>query len=179
MTASLGSRKMILSVERLDYTKGVLQKLDAIRYFLTQYPQYRGEVQFVIIAVPSRESVDEYADLTERVQREVGAINGDFGTLDLAPINFLHRGFPPHELAAFYSLADACLVTPLIDGMNLIAKEYVDCKRKKFQARPGVLILSEFAGAAPEMPHALRVNPYSVSRVASSALFSNRRRVPS
>lgn len=168
MTASLGSRKMILSVERLDYTKGVLQKLDAIRYFLTQSPQYRGKVQFVIIAVPSRESVDEYADLTERVQREVGAINGDFGTLDLAPINFLHRGFPPHELAAFYSLADVCLVTPLIDGMNLIAKEYVDCKRKKFQARPGVLILSEFAGAAPEMPHALRVNPYSVSRVASA-----------
>jgi trehalose 6-phosphate synthase/phosphatase len=168
MAESLNGRKLILSVERLDYTKGVPQKLEAIRHFLTNYPQHRGKVVFAIIAVPSRESVDEYADLTETVQREVGAINGEFGTMDLAPINFLHRGFPPHELAAFYSLADSCLVTPLIDGMNLVAKEYVDCKRKKFKARPGVLILSEFAGAAPEMPHALRVNPYSVSEVASA-----------
>lgn len=168
MSKSLKDRKLILSVERLDYTKGVPQKLAAIRYFLSNYPQHRGKVVFAIIAVPSRESVDEYVELTETVQREVGAINGEFGTMDLAPINFLHRGFPPHELAAFYSLADSCLVTPLIDGMNLVAKEYVDCKRKKFNARPGVLILSEFAGAAPEMPHALRVNPYSVSDVAAA-----------
>lgn len=168
MGESLHGRKMILSVERLDYTKGVPEKLAAIRYFLANYPQHRGKVVFAIIAVPSRETVEEYAELTEEVQREVGAINGEFGSLDLAPINFLHRGFPQEELAAFYSLADACLVTPLIDGMNLIAKEYVDCKRKKFSARPGVLILSEFAGAAPEMPHALRVNPYSVTSVASA-----------
>ncbi len=168
MSGSLKDRKLILSVERLDYTKGVPQKLAAIRHFLENYPQHRGNVVFAIIAVPSRESVDEYAELTEDVQREVGAINGEFATMDLAPINFLHRGFPPHELAAFYSLADSCLVTPLVDGMNLVAKEYVDCKRKKFNARPGALILSEFAGAAPEMPHALRVNPYSVSEVAAA-----------
>lgn len=165
---SLHGRRLVLNVERLDYTKGVPQKLAAIRHFLERYPEQRKEVMFAIIAVPSRESVDEYVELTEEVQREVGAINGEYGDMNHVPINFLHRGFPPEELAAFYSVADVCLVTPLVDGMNLVAKEYVDCKLKEKGSTPGVLVLSEFAGSAAEMSHALQVNPFAKTQVAAA-----------
>jgi len=162
----LGDGKLLLSVERLDYTKGVPQKLEAIRRFLEANPDERSKVNFVIIAVPSRVGVEEYDELTETVQREVGAINGDFGEVGHSPVQFLHRGFPMEELAAFYALADVCMVTPIVDGMNLVAKEYIDCKRKQLGARAGVLILSEFAGAAQEMSHALLVNPHDTHGVA-------------
>lgn len=168
LAENLGERKLVLNVERLDYTKGVPQKLDAIRHFLENNSDQRDKIMFLIIAVPSRQNVEEYADLTEQVQREVGAINGDFGTVKNVPVHFLHRGFPPEELAAFYSLADVCLVTPLIDGMNLVAKEFIDCKKKTPLTRPGVLILSEFAGAAAEMSHAYLVNPYAIQEVSEA-----------
>jgi len=164
----LDERKLVLNVERLDYTKGVPQKLAAIRHFLEHNPGKRESVMFLIIAVPSRQNVEEYADLTDEVQREVGAINGDYGSVKNVPVHFLHRGFPPEELASFYSLADVCLVTPLIDGMNLVAKEFIDCKSDDPETRPGVLILSEFAGAAAEMSHATLVNPYAISEVSSA-----------
>ena len=170
---NMQGRKLVLNVERLDYTKGVPQKLAAIRHFLANNPEERGKIIFVIIAVPSRETVEEYVELTESVQQEVGAINGEYGDLNYSPVNFLHRGFPPVELAAFYSVADVCLVTPLIDGMNLVAKEYVCCKKREKQSTPGVLVLSEFAGAAAEMSQALLVNPYAkedVSKAISQAL---------
>jgi trehalose 6-phosphate synthase/phosphatase len=165
---SLNGRKLILNVERLDYTKGVLQKLGAIRHFLASHPEKCDELDFVIIAVPSRQNVAEYTELTEEVQRKVGAINGEFGTIHFAPINFLHQSFPIEELAAFYSVADACMVTPLVDGMNLVAKEFIDCKTEGNGSRPGVLILSEFAGAAAEMSHALLVNPYATRKVSEA-----------
>ena len=168
LAANLGERKLVLNVERLDYTKGVPQKLEAIRHFLENNPSKREEILFLIIAVPSRQNVEEYADLTEEVQREVGAINGDYGSVKHVPVHFLHRGFPPEELASFYSLADVCLVTPLIDGMNLVAKEFIDCKKKSPNTRPGVLILSEFAGAAAEMSHAILVNPYAIHEVSQA-----------
>jgi trehalose 6-phosphate synthase/phosphatase len=117
--------------------------------------------------------VEEYDELTEDVQREVGAINGDYGEVGHSPVQFLHRGFPMEELAAFYALADVCMVTPTVDGMNLVAKEYIDCKRKRHNVRAGVLILSEFAGAAQEMSHAMLVNPhdaYGVARTIKEAL---------
>lgn len=164
----LGNGRLILSVERLDYTKGVPQKLQAIRHFLQDNPDQRNEVNFVLIAVPSRAGVEEYDELTENVQREVGAINGDFGQVGHAPVQFLHRGFPMEELAALYSLADVCMVTPIVDGMNLVAKEFIDCKRKKYESRAGVLLLSEFAGAAQEMSHAVLVNPHNTVGVAAS-----------
>ena len=164
----LGGGKLILSVERLDYTKGVPEKLDAIREFLKQNPAQRSEVNFVIIAVPSRVGVEEYNMLAETVQREVGAINGDYGEVGHSPIQFLHRGFPMEELAAFYALAEVCMVTPIVDGMNLVAKEYIDCKRKKHDARAGVLILSEFAGAAQEMSHSLLINPHDTHGVVKA-----------
>lgn len=168
LAEQLGDRKLVLNVERLDYTKGVPQKLAAIRRFLEDNPEQREEVMFLIIAVPSRQNVEEYADLTEEVQREVGAINGDFGSVKNVPVHFLHRSFTPEELASFYSLADICLVTPLIDGMNLVAKEFIDCKRRTPLTRPGVLILSEFAGAAAEMFSATLVNPYAVGEVSAA-----------
>jgi len=167
-TVDLAGKRLILSVERLDYTKGLPAKLAAMRRFLEMHPEKREEVLFVLIAVPSRQGVAEYDELTEEVQREVGAINGQFGTLGHAPIQFLHRGFPIEELSAFYALAEVCLVTPLRDGMNLVAKEFLDCQRAEFSKRPGVLILSEFAGAAQELSHSIQVNPYDVDDVANA-----------
>lgn len=164
----LGAGQLILSVERLDYTKGLPQKLSAIRQFLHEHPEQRGLVHFVLIAVPSRRGVEEYDSLTSQVQCEVGAINGDYGDVGHSPVQFLHRSFQVDELAALYSLADVCLVTPIVDGMNLVAKEFIDCKRASHRARPGVLILSEFAGAANEMSHALLVNPHDTVGVVKA-----------
>ena len=164
----LEGKQLVLSVERLDYTKGIPQKLHAIRQFLEAHPDQRDRVAFVIIAVPSRGTVEEYVQLTEEVQREVGSINGAYGSVGHSPVQFLHQSFPQAELAALYALADVCLVTPLIDGMNLVAKEYIDCKDESQGARPGVLVLSEFAGAAQEMSHALMVNPHDVRETAAA-----------
>ncbi len=165
---ALAGKRMILNVERLDYTKGLPEKLGAMERFLENYPDKRDDVLFVLIAVPSRQGVKEYDELTEEVQREVGAINGKYGKVGHSPIQFLHRGFPMADLAAFYTTAEVCLVSPLRDGMNLVAKEFLDCQRPEFIDRPGVLILSEFAGAANELAHALHVNPYDVDEVAAS-----------
>ncbi|MEZ6014749.1 MAG: bifunctional alpha,alpha-trehalose-phosphate synthase (UDP-forming)/trehalose-phosphatase [Planctomycetota bacterium] len=164
--AELGARQLVLGVERLDYTKGIPQKLAAIRRFLSQHPEWRRRAIFVLIAVPSRKGIREYDDLTEEVQREVGALNGEFGAVGHVPVQFLHQSFPQAELAALYALADVCVVTPLVDGMNLVAKEFVACKATAPMSRPGVLVLSEFAGAAHEMSDALLVNPYDVDTVA-------------
>lgn len=165
---ALAAKRMILNVERLDYTKGLPEKLGAMRRFLENNPDKRDNVLFVLIAVPSRQGVKEYDELTEEVQREVGAINGEFGKVGHSPVQFLHRGFPMADLAAFYATAEVCLVSPLRDGMNLVAKEFLDCQRPELLDRPGVLILSEFAGAANELAHALHVNPYDVDEVARS-----------
>ncbi|MGD7652215.1 MAG: alpha,alpha-trehalose-phosphate synthase (UDP-forming), partial [Verrucomicrobiales bacterium] len=166
--ADLDGKRLILNVERLDYTKGIPEKLGAMRRFLELHPEKRNEVMFLLIAVPSRQGVKEYDELTEEVQREVGAINGKFGKVGHSPVQFLHRGFPLADLAALYVLCDVCLVTPLRDGMNLVAKEFVDCQRMEDGLSAGVLILSEFAGAATELSQALHVNPYDVDDVATA-----------
>ena len=166
--ADLGGKRLILNVERLDYTKGLPEKLAAMRKFLEQNPDKRADILFVLIAVPSRQGVQEYDALTEQVQREVGAINGEFGKMGHAPVQLLHRSFPLVDLAAFYALAEVCMVTPLRDGMNLVAKEFVDCQHEGLEVRPGVLILSEFAGAAQELSHALHVNPHDVDDVVAA-----------
>ncbi len=162
----LNGKRLILNVERLDYTKGVPEKLAAMRRFLETTPDKRNEVVFVLIAVPSRQGVEEYDLLTEEVQQGVGAINGDFGRVGHAPVQFLHRGFPMKDLAALYTLAEICLVTPLRDGMNLVAKEFIDCQDA--DGCPGVLILSEFTGATEELAQALQVNPYDVDAVSDA-----------
>lgn len=154
-------RRIILSVERLDYTKGIPNRLEAIDHFLSTYPD-RDRIVFIFVSVPSRESVPEYQHLREQVQQQVGEINGRYATMVNSPIHFIYNPVDFEELAALYSLADVCLVTPLIDGMNLVAKEYVSCQEEN----PGVLILSEFAGAAEELFNAISVNPYDVRQVA-------------
>ncbi len=160
----IGDRKVILSVDRLDYTKGVPERLDAFELFLEKYPQYREKVILVMVAVPSRTKVDHYIQLKRNVDEHIGRINGRFGTLGWSPILYLYRSVPFPTLAALYNLAHVALVTPLRDGMNLVAKEYVASKGDN----TGVLVLSEMAGAAREMGEALLVNPYNVGEVAQA-----------
>jgi trehalose 6-phosphate synthase/phosphatase len=156
-------KKIVLSVERLDYTKGIPRRLEAIERYLSQTAQ-RDDIVFIFINVPSRESVPEYQQLLEDLQGKVGHINGKYATIQNVPVHFIHKSVDFSELCALYSLADVAMVTPLIDGMNLVAKEYLACQQQK----NGVLILSEFAGAAQELPNALIVNPYNINEVAQA-----------
>ena len=156
-------KKIVLSVERLDYTKGIPRRLDAIERYLSKTDQ-REDIVFIFINVPSRESVPEYQQLREEIEGKVGYINGKYATIQNVPVHFIHKSVDFSGLCALYSLADVAMVTPLIDGMNLVAKEYLACQREK----NGVLILSEFAGAAQELPNALIVNPYNVNEVAQA-----------
>jgi trehalose 6-phosphate synthase/phosphatase len=165
-----GEKRIILSVERMDYTKGIPQRLDAIDLFLSSLsPGDRDGVKFIFVSVPSRENIDEYQALVEDVEGRVGRLNGKHATLHNSPIHFIHGSVNFEELCALYSVADACVVTPLIDGMNLVAKEFVAAQRTDdANAHNGVLILSEFAGAAEELFNALIVNPYDTSAVADA-----------
>ena len=156
-------KKIVLSVERLDYTKGIPRRLDAIERYLSETDQ-RDDIVFIFINVPSRKSVPEYQQLREEIQGKVGYINGKYATISNAPVHFIHKSIDFSELCALYALADVAMVTPLIDGMNLVAKEYFACQQEK----NGVLVLSEFAGAAQELPNALIVNPYNINEVAQA-----------
>ncbi|MEA2025282.1 MAG: bifunctional alpha,alpha-trehalose-phosphate synthase (UDP-forming)/trehalose-phosphatase, partial [Chloroflexota bacterium] len=149
-------RKLIISVDRLDYTKGIPERLRTFRRLLKSRPTWRGKATLVQIAVPSRERVPAYAELRREVAELVGEVNGDFGTPEWQPVVYLRRSVDKRELAALYSAADVAWVGPLRDGMNLVAKEYVACQH----GGEGVLVLSEFAGAAQELGEALRINPY-------------------
>ena len=156
-------RRIVLSVERLDYTKGIPQKLEAIEKFLENHPGRREDVVFIIIAVPSREDVGEYQTLKENIELAVSRINGKYATISNIPVHFINRGVPFPELCALYQMADVCMVTPLIDGMNLVAKEYLACQPED---GAGVLMLSEFAGAAQELYGTVSVNPYDTDGMA-------------
>jgi len=151
----VGKRKMILSVDRLDYTKGIVQRLEAFDLFLRNNSKYRKRITFILVAVPSRTKVEHYRLLKRQLDELVGRINGKYGTIDWIPVWYLYRSLPFHKLVALYSVADIILVTPLRDGMNLIAKEFIATKNDG----RGVLILSEMAGAAQELGEALIVNP--------------------
>jgi trehalose 6-phosphate synthase/phosphatase len=157
-------RKMIFSVSRLDYTKGIPQHLDGLDYLFERYPQWRGRVEFVLSVVPSREKVDRYAHLKREIDERVGNINSKHANLAWAPIRYMYRNVPFPELVAMYAVADVALVLPLRDGMNLVAKEYVAAQR----CGGGVLVLSETAGAAKELRQALIVNPNSREDVADA-----------
>jgi trehalose 6-phosphate synthase len=158
----LNSDRIVLGVDRLDYTKGILERLRGFERFLEESPTFRRRITFVQIAVPSRERVDEYRRMRADIDETVGRITGRFTTEGWVPIRYLYRSIPPAELAAYYTAADVALITPLRDGMNLVAKEYVATRL----ADDGILILSEFAGAAEDMPEAVRVNPYNIDDVA-------------
>lgn len=154
---TIGKTQNLLSVDRLDYTKGIPERLRFFEKFLLQHPEYHEKLIWVLIAAPSRTDVEAYDQLASRVSEEVGRINGQFETLSWTPIRYFHRPMPFTDLAALYALSDVMLVTPLRDGMNLVAKEYAAVKKNG----NGVLILSEMAGVAEEFSEALLVNPYS------------------
>ncbi|MDL1956815.1 MAG: bifunctional alpha,alpha-trehalose-phosphate synthase (UDP-forming)/trehalose-phosphatase [Candidatus Desulfofervidus auxilii] len=151
----LGERRIILSVDRMDYTKGIPQRLEAFDLLLEKYPEYRGKVTFILVAVPSRTKVEHYTLLKKQVDELVGRINGKYGTIEWMPVWYLYRSLPFSNLVALYNIADVAFVTPLRDGMNLIAKEFVATKSDQ----TGVLILSEMAGAAKELGEAIIINP--------------------
>jgi trehalose 6-phosphate synthase len=158
----LGVRKTILSVDRLDYTKGIDSRLSAFEDMLVRGVADVEDCVFVQIAVPSRESVKAYSDLRDRVERLVGRINGQFSRPGAVAVHYFRRNLSKENLVAYYRAADVMLVTPLKDGMNLVAKEYVATRLDD----SGVLVLSEFAGAADELDSALIVNPYDVDGVS-------------
>ena len=157
-------RRILLSVDRLDYTKGIPERLRSYRRLLERAPSLRGTVTLVQVAVPTREHIPRYREVREQVDRLVGEINGAYGTPLWTPVVYIRRAIPRQELVALYAAAAACWVSPLRDGMNLVAKEYVACQR----GGEGVLVLSEFAGAAAEMGEALLVNPYDEDETAST-----------
>jgi len=160
-----GGRKLVLSVDRLDYTKGIPDRLRALDRLLEEHPEWRGKVNFVVVAVPSRARVEHYRNLKCEVDELVGSINGRYSTLDWTPIRYLYRSLPFSQLSALYAVADVALVTPLRDGMNLVAKEYVAACAED---GVGVLILSELAGASEELGEALIVNPNDRRKVVEA-----------
>ena len=148
-------QKIILSVDRLDYSKGIPDRLRAYRDFLAKNPGYQGKVSLILVVVPSRDKVPSYSELKDEVDELTGAINGEYASPNWRPISYFYRSFPLPELSAFYRMSDVAMVTPLRDGMNLVCKEFVASRTEK----DGVLILSEMAGSAKELSEAIMVNP--------------------
>lgn len=165
LRARLGKgRRIFLGVDRLDYTKGIDLRLRAFQYLLEMRPELAEDAVFVQVAVPSREWIAEYKALRSNVERLVGQINGQYGEVGTAVVHYLRRNLALEELVATYRTADVMVVTPFCDGMNLVAKEYVACRVDD----AGVLVLSEFAGAAEELHRAVLVNPHDVQGMATA-----------
>ncbi len=158
-----GNTRIILSVDRMDYTKGIPERLKAFDYFLENNPEYRGKVTLIIIAVPSRTKIEKYEELKIEVNELVGDINGKYGTLNWIPVWFLFKAVPFERLIGLYNMADVCLVTPLRDGMNLVSKEFVAASYDK-----GVLVLSEMAGSSYELSKAINITPTRKEEIAKS-----------
>jgi trehalose 6-phosphate synthase/phosphatase len=157
-------RKLILSVDRLDYTKGIHHRLQGFDLFLAENPGWRGKVSLFIIAVPSRDTVKKYTELKIQIDETIGKINGKYSQPGWIPIHYYYKNFKTEELTALYYLSSVALVTPLRDGMNLVAKEYVAAKNEA----PGVLILSEMAGASDELSGAILINPNNIHQIADA-----------
>ncbi len=162
--ASIGNQQLILSIDRLDYSKGIPQRLKAFKLFLEQYPEFNGKVSILMIIVPSRDQVDRYKELKEEIDLLVGRINGQFGRLNWTPIHYFYRSFPLNALSAFYRMADVAIVTPFRDGMNLVCKEYIASQLD----RKGVLILSEMTGASKELSDAILINPNNLNQMVDA-----------
>ena len=158
-------KKIIFSVDRLDYTKGVTHRLSGFETFLDKHPEWRGKVVFILVIVPSRQIISKYNERKKLIEERVGRINGKYSSLEWQPIIYRYSNLAFEELCALYSSADVGLITPIRDGMNLVAKEYVASLHDK-----GVLILSELAGAANEMGEAILVNPMDKEEVAQAIL---------
>ncbi|MGZ5835629.1 MAG: alpha,alpha-trehalose-phosphate synthase (UDP-forming) [Xanthobacteraceae bacterium] len=167
VVGSLDGRALIIGVDRLDYSKGITQRMEAFERFLIDNPTWRGRVTYLQITPKSRVSIPEYAEMAKQVSATTGHINGTYGEADWTPIRYVNRTYTRSTLAGLFRGARAGLVTPLRDGMNLVAKEYVSAQNPE---DPGVLILSRFAGAARELTAALLVNPYDQDSVSSAIL---------
>lgn len=165
MKAEYSRRRLLLGVERLDYSKGLPQRLRAFRKLLQKYPENLNSATLIQIASPSREALDTYTGLRQELESLCGAINGDYGELDWMPVRYIHRNVARKRLPGLYRVAAVALVTPLRDGMNLVAKEFIAAQDP---ADPGVLVLSRFAGAAEQLKEALLVNPYDSDGTAES-----------
>jgi trehalose 6-phosphate synthase len=163
LRASLQGAKLVLGVDRLDYSKGITNRMRAFDRVLETEPDWAHRICMLQIAVPSRGRIAAYGEFKREVASLIGEINGRHADVDWVPIRYLNKGFAQSTLAGFYRLARVGLVTPLHDGMNLVAKEYVAAQNP---ADPGVLILSQFAGAAKELDSALLVNPYDINGIA-------------
>ncbi|KMQ41941.1 hypothetical protein HL42_7375 [Trichophyton rubrum] len=154
--------KRIVGVDRLDYIKGLPEKLRGYQEFLRTHPEWVGKIVLIQIAVPSREDVQEYQELEAELYRLVGMVNGEFGKPDYAPVIFIHQSIPFEELAALYAASDICLLSSTRDGMNLVALEYIACQKE----RNGVLAVSEFAGVSSYLEGGVKFNPFNSSEIA-------------
>jgi len=157
-------RKLIVSIDRMDYTKGIPNRIRAFELFLEKHPEFREKVSLIMVATPSRSDVEQYQLLKSEVDEMVGRINGRFATIDWTPIWYFYRSLPVENLIEMYSASDIALITPVRDGMNLVAKEYLASKIDK----KGVLILSEMAGASKELSEAMIINPNNIEEVAEA-----------
>ncbi len=162
---SASGRRLIIGVDRLDYSKGLPQRFRAYQHLLEDYPSHRGQTILLQIAQPSRDDVPEYQQIRETLERVAGRINGRFSDYDWTPLRYLNKGFARSTVIAFLANSDVALITPLRDGMNLVAKEFVAAQDP---AAPGALILSEMAGAARELDTAILVNPYDEQSMADA-----------
>lgn len=167
-------QKIILSIDRLDYSKGILQRLEAFELFLAENPAFYKHVTLYMVVVPSRDTVPQYRELKDQIDRLVGNINAQYGSYDWYPVAYFYHGYPVAEIAALYNMADVCLVTPMRDGMNLVSKEYIASRNDE----TGVLILSEMAGAANELIDALIVNPNNIHDIRNALLFALNMPIP-
>ena len=160
----LKDQKLIFSVDRLDYSKGLLHRLAGFEYFLDTHPEWIGKVIFNMVIVPSRDTIARYQEMKHEIEAAVGRINGKYSTLAWLPILYQYKSLSFPELVALYSLSDVGLITPIRDGMNLVAKEYIACQT----AEKGMLILSETAGASAELSESLLINPTDKREVADA-----------
>lgn len=157
-------KKILIGVDRLDYIKGVPQKLLAFDKFLSDNPDWIGRVVLIQLAIPTRSNVEEYIRLRREVESLVGNINGKHGTFTYAPILYMYQSLPPEKLCALYAVSDACLIASTRDGLNMVSYEYIACQRK----RKGVLVMSQYTGAAKMLPSAVLVNPWDTPRFAQT-----------
>jgi trehalose 6-phosphate synthase len=169
MRREYSRRKLLVGVDRLDYSKGLPQRMRAFREFLDKNPELRSSATLIQIASPSREDVEAYSDLLHELESLCGSINGNFGELDWMPVRYIHRTVARARLPGLYRASRVALVTPLRDGMNLVAKEYLTAQDED---DPGVLVLSRFAGAAEQLREALLVNPYDIEGTAAAILLA-------
>ncbi|WP_447641873.1 MULTISPECIES: bifunctional alpha,alpha-trehalose-phosphate synthase (UDP-forming)/trehalose-phosphatase [Chitinophagaceae] len=164
LKAQFKDQKLILSIDRLDYSKGILPRLRAIEMLFQEHPEYKGKLTLFMIVVPSRDTIFRYRELKDEIDKIVGNINAHFRTIGWEPIHYFYQSFPPDYLSALYQITSVCLVTPMRDGMNLVSKEYVASRNNN----DGVLILSEMAGASRELYDALIVNPNDVRQISET-----------